>query len=324
MNDTTAVIGFLGVVFAAVFVLMLGITSPASGASRMQRTLRRRLDSIGADAQQDVASVLREKYLTSLTPTERWLEELPLMERLAQLSEQAGVPSTGYKVAFSSLLLAALAGLVCGGLLRNALLGVAAALVVGWLPYLRLSMMRQRRMNLIEEQLPDAIDVIKRALRAGHPFNAAIKLVADDMEGPIAEEFGLMFTDLNYGSDVRRALLGLLNRVPSVTMMALVTSVLVQRETGGNLAEILDQIAKVVRGRFKLERKVRSLSAEGKLSAWVLAMVPVGLVGLMSISSPGYLPVLLTNPLGHKLLYAAGILGIIGVVWIRRIIRIEV
>jgi len=324
MNSNTAVIGFLGVVFAAVFVLMLGLTSPASGSARMQRTLRRRLDTIGAAAQQDVASLLREKYLTSLTPAERRLEELPLMENLAKMSEQAGKPSPGYKVVFTSLLLAAVIGFVCGALLRNAFIGLAGAAVGLLIPYMRLSMLRQRRLNAIEEQLPDAIDVIKRALRAGHPFNSAIKLVADDMDGPIAEEFGLMFTDLNYGSDVRRALLGLLNRVPSVTVMAMVTSVLVQRETGGNLAEILDQIAKVVRGRFKLGRRVRSLAAEGKMSAWVLAMVPVALVGLMSITSPNYLPILLTDPLGHKLLYGAGTLGILGVLWIRKLIRIEV
>jgi tight adherence protein B len=106
--------------------------------------------------------------------------------------------------------------------------------------------------------------------------------------------------------------------------MALVTSVSVQRETGGNLAEILDQIAKVVRGRFRFERKVRTLSAEGKMSAWVLALVPLGLVVMMSISSPNYLPVLLTNPTGHKMLYGAGILAVVGILWIRRIIRIEV
>jgi len=99
---------------------------------------------------------------------------------------------------------------------------------------------------------------------------------------------------------------------------------MVQRETGGNLAEILDQIAKVVRGRFRFERRVRTLSAEGKMSAWILTLVPFGLVVIMSIASPGYLPILLTNPLGHKMLYAAGILGVIGIVWIRRIIKIEV
>jgi tight adherence protein B len=318
----TAVIAFLGTVFAAVFVLMLGLTSSASGEARMRRTLRLRLERIGADAQLDIASILREKYLTSLTPLERRLEEMPLMEKLAQMGEQAGRPAPGYQVVMTSLLLGVVGGLTTG-ILLNGVVGLAAAAVGFAVPYLRLSMLRRRRLEKIEEQIPDAIDVIKRALRAGHPFNAAIKLVADDLDQPIAKEFELTFSDLNYGSDVRRALLGLLNRVPSITVMALVTSVLVQRETGGNLAEILEQIAKVVRGRFRFERKVRTLAAEGKMSAWVLALVPLALVVMMSIASPTYLPILLTNPTGHKLLYGAGILELLGVLWIRRIIRIE-
>jgi tight adherence protein B len=318
------VIGFLVVVFAAVFILLLGITNSASGNSRVRRTLRRRLERINAESHEDVASILREKYLTSLTPFERRLEEMPFMQKLADMGEQAGRPKPGYQVVFNCILLAIIAGLVTGLVLHNALLGLVAAVLASLVPVLRLSSIRKRRLEKIDEQMPDAIDVIKRALRAGHPFNAAIKLVADDMDQPIAKEFESMFSDLNYGNDVRRALLGLLERVPSVTVMALVTSVLVQRETGGNLAEILDQIGKVVRGRFRFERKVRTLAAEGKMSAWVLSMVPLGLVAMLSISSPKYLPVLLTNPTGHKMLYVAGILGVLGVLWIRRIIRIEV
>jgi tight adherence protein B len=321
---TTAVVTFLVVVFAAVFVLMLGLTTSASGQSRTRRILRRRLERIGADAHQDIASILREKYLTSLSPLERRLEEMPLMEKLAEMSEQAGRRKPAYQLVMNSLLLGVVGGLLTGGLLRSGLFGLIAAAVGFVAPYMQLSILRRRRLDKIEEQLPDAIDVIKRALRAGHPFNAAIKLVADDMDQPIAREFELTFSDLNYGNDVRRAMLGLLTRVPSVTVMALITSVLVQRETGGNLAEILDQIAKIVRSRFRFERKVRSLSAEGRMSAWVLAMVPLGLVIMLSIASPDYLPVLLKNPTGHKLLYGAGVLAVIGVIWIRRIIQVEV
>lgn len=322
--NATVVIGFLVVVFAAVFLLMLGLTTSASGDSRMRRTLRRRLERISAETQEDLASILREKYLTSLTPLERRLEEMSFMQKLADMGEQAGRPKPGYQVVVNCIVLALLAGIMTGLLLQSGFLGLIAAMLAFLLPVLRLSSLRRRRLEKIDEQMPDAIDVIKRALRAGHPFNAAIKLVADDLDQPIAKEFDTMFSDLNYGSDVRRALIGLVERVPSVTVMALVTSVLVQRETGGNLAEILDQIGKVVRGRFRFERKVRTLAAEGKMSAWVLAMVPLGLVVMMSISSPHYLPVLLTSPLGHKMLYVAGILGVIGVFWIRQIIRIEV
>jgi len=318
------VIGFIAAVFGAVFLLMLGLSAPASGTARMRRTLSRRLERIGADAQQDIASILREKYLTSLSPLERRLEELPLMEKLAEMSEQAGRSGPAYRLVMNSLLLGAVGGVIAGALLHNGIAGSGAAALCFTIPYLRLSMQRRRRMEKIEEQIPDAIDIIKRALRAGHPFNAAIKLVADDMNQPIAKEFELTFSDLNYGNDVRRALLGLLNRVPSVTVMALVTSVLVQRESGGNLAEILDQIAKVVRGRFKFERKVRTLSAEGKVSAWVLSLVPVGLTAMLSIVSPNYLPILLKVPVGHKLIYASIALAGVGIFWIRRIIRIEV
>jgi len=316
--------GFIAAVFAAVFMLMLGLSTSASGTSRMRRTLQRRLERIGADVQQDIASILREKYLTSLSPLERRLEELPLMEKLAEMSEQAGRSEPAYRLVMNSVLLAAVGGVIAGSLLRSGIVGVGASTLCFAAPYLRLSMQRRRRMTKLEEQLPDAIDIIKRALRAGHPFNAAIKLVADDMNPPIAKEFELTFSDLNYGNDVRSALLGLLNRVPSVTVMALVTSVLVQRETGGNLAEILDQIARVVRGRFKFERKVRTLSAEGKVSAWVLSLVPIGLTAMLSIASPNYLPILLKVPVGHKLIYAALGLAVVGIFWIRRIIRIEV
>jgi tight adherence protein B len=200
----------------------------------------------------------------------------------------------------------------------------AAAVAGFWLPYLRISMTRRRRLDKIEEQLPDAIDMVRRALKAGHPFSAALKLVAEDMSQPIAGEFELAFADLNFGNDLRRAMLGLLSRVPSVTVMAIVTSVLVQKESGGNLAEILEQIAKVIRSRFRFGRKVRTLSAEGRMSAWVLAMIPLGLFAMLSISSPTYLPVLLKHPMGIKMIEAAGILEVIGILWIRRIIRIQV
>src|ERR1700686_4737320 len=249
-----AVVVFIAAVFAAVFMLMLGLTTSASGTSRMRRTLRHRLERIGADAQQDIASILREKYLTSLSPLERRLEELPFMEKIAEMCEQAGRTTPAYHLVMTSLLLGVVGGLLTGGLLRSGFAGLIAAAIGFAAPYMQLSIQRRRRLDKIEEQLPDAIDVIKRALRAGHPFNAAIKLVADDMDQPIAREFELTFSDLNYGNDVRRAMLGLLRRVPSVTVMALITSVLVQRETGGNLAEILDQIAKNGGSRFRFAR----------------------------------------------------------------------
>ena len=143
-----------------------------------------------------------------------------------------------------------------------------------------------------------------------------------DNNGPA--EFEMTFNDISYGNDVRRALLGLLSRVPSVTVMALVTSIMVQKETGGNLAEVLEQISKVIRGRFRFQRKVKTLTAEGRMSAWVLALVPLVLFATIWITTPDYLPILIEDPRGHNLIIYGAISGVIGIAWIRRIIRIEV
>ena len=172
--------------------------------------------------------------------------------------------------------------------------------------------------------MPEAIDVIQRALKAGHPFSQCLKLVAEDMDEPIAREFELTFADISYGNDPRRALLGLLQRVPSVSVTALITAVLVQRETGGNLAENLARISSVIRGRFRFQRKVKTLSAEGRMSGWVLTMMPLVLFGAMWLMQPHYITLLTDHPRGPTLIYAAVGWGTIGVLWIRRLVRIEV
>ena len=128
---------------------------------------------------------------------------------------------------------------------------------------------------------------MKRALKAGHPFTSTLKLVAQDMDAPIAREFEITFNDISYGNNMRRAMLGLLARVPSVTVMALVTSILVQKETGGNLAEVLEQIAKVIRGAVSLPAQGQDIdTAEGRMSAWVLAMVPLVLFAVSGSRRP--------------------------------------
>jgi tight adherence protein B len=317
---------FLALVGAAVFALMQGLVVPAFGdQARARKLLKYRLGRIAAElGDKPGTSLLREKYLRELSPLQRELESLPMMASLARLIEQAGGTMLAHQLVIVALLLVVGGGIIAGFVLNNWLLGLGVGIVLGMLPFLKLRHDRDRRRDKLEEQLPDAIDIVRRALRAGHPFNAALKLVAEDMDQPAGKEFELTFADINYGNDVRRALLGLLDRVPIVTVMAFVTAVLLQRETGGNLAEILEQIVKVVRSRFKFFRKVRTLSAEGRMSAWVLALVPLVLFAAISITTPTYLPVLVHSPLGRKLIYAALALGVIGVLWIRKLLRIEV
>jgi tight adherence protein B len=317
---------FVGLVFLAVFLLAQGTVVPVFGEGRkVRKRLQARLQQVStASSEPPLASLLRAKYLKDLSPLERTLESLPLMETLGRVIEQSGKHTRAYRVALLSVALAVGLGIAGWVFTRMWPAAFAAALVGFVAPYVKVSMDRARRLAKFEEQMPEAIDVMKRALKAGHPFSQSLKLVAEDMDEPIAREFDLTFADVNYGNDVRRAMLGLLERVPSLTVMALVTSVLVQKETGGNLAEILEQISKVVRSRFKFYRRVRTLSAEGRLSAWILALVPLVLFVVIWFTTPTYLPRLLQDPKGHVLIFAAVGLCTAGILWIRRIIRIEV
>lgn len=324
MSDSLLVFGAL--VFVAVFLLSQGLVVPVFGETRrMRKRLEGRLKDVAAlEQRNEIANLVREKYLKELSPLQRSLESLPGMRRLARSIDQAGHSILAHRLVLLSLVLAVCAVVIVWALLRMPAAAIMAGFVVGWAPYVKIMRDRNRRMEQFEEQMPEAIDVVRRALQAGHPFSATLKLVAEDMQDPIAGEFSQTFADISYGNDVRRAMLGLLERVPSVTVMAFVTSVLVQKETGGNLAEILEQIAKVIRGRFRFHRKVRTLSAEGRLSAWVLAMVPLVMFAVISVTTPHYLPVLFDDPLGKKLVSAAFVMGVLGVWWIRRIIRIDV
>lgn len=317
---------FVAMIFVTVFLLVQGLVVPVFGESvKARKRLLKKLNQIQTATEGDAySSILREKYLRRLSPWERYLERLPAMEGLAASIEQAGQKYLAYRVTLLSVALAVVAAFIAWTTTRTMIVPVVAAVIGAYLPFMVISQQRAKRMAKIEEQIPDAIDTMTRALRAGHPFNATLRMVAEDLDEPIAGEFELTFGDINYGNDLRRAMLGLLSRVPSVTMMALVTSVLVQKETGGNLAEILNQISGVVRGRFKLHRKVKTLTAEGRMSAWILALVPLVLFAVISVTTPDYLPVLIEDPRGHNMIIYGMISGILGILWIRRILRIEV
>lgn len=317
---------FVIMIFVAVFLLAQGLVVPAFGESAQARKrLKKRLEKIDLnDGQESYQSLLRTKYLRKLSPVERYLESIPALESLAKLIEQSGHSILAYRLVAISLALGVTASYLSWVMVRMPIVTVGATIVAAAVPFIKIRRDRAARIARFEEQLPDAIDIMKRALKAGHPFTSTLKLVATDMDKPIAEEFEMTFNDISYGSDVRRAMLTLLSRVPSVTVMALVTSILVQKETGGNLAEVLEQIAKVIRGRFRFQRKVKTLTAEGRMSAWVLALIPLLLFATIWVTTPDYLPVLVEDPRGHGMIVYGCISGVIGIAWIRRIIRIEV
>lgn len=314
----------VGMIFIAAFLLIQSFLVPAFGENRqVQKRLKKRLRAISDEAHQGNISLVRRKYLRELGPLERALESLPGMERVERLIEQAGKETPAYRVVLTSVCLGGMAG-IAGLYLLPLPIALLLGLAVAAIPFLRLTRARSRRLAHFEEQLPDALIVMARALRAGHPFSDAMHLVAEEMAEPIAGEFRTTFMEINYGGEVRTAMLGLLRRVQSVTVMIFVTSVLIQKETGGNLAELLDGLAAVVRDRFRFHRKVRTLSAQGRMAAWILSLLPFALAGVLSLVSPNFLPMLTQDPVGRQLVMAAFVMVIIGILWMRKIVRIEV
>ncbi len=317
---------FVALIFITVFLLMQGLTIPVFGESAAARKrLKKKLDEMQeAGGEGEFSSLLRDKYLHKLSPWERQLEKLPYMEELADMIDQSGNEYRAYRVVLLAAILGFTAAFVSWSLLRVWHLPIVIGFIAAYAPFMKINSDRKKRLARFEEQLPDAIETMTRALRAGHPFSAALKMIGDDFDDPIAGEFQLTFNDINYGNDARRAMLALLSRIPTVTVMALVTAVLVQKESGGNLAEILERISTVIRGRFRLARKVKTLSAEGRMSARVLAMVPLVLFAVLMVTSPDYLPVLVDDERGQKMIIGSMISASIGIYWIRRILRIEV
>ncbi|MGI9288331.1 MAG: type II secretion system F family protein [Pseudomonadales bacterium] len=317
---------FLAMVFSAVALLSFSMVVPVFGeASNTRKKLSRRLREVANDNQRaETVRLLRERHLKQLSPFERWLENLPGMKRLEDILRQAGHQTFAYRFLLLLFLIALVALIAAFLFLQNILWATAVAAGAVILPVVKLLYDREQRVAKFEEQLPDAIDIMKRAMQAGHPFTETLNLVGEEITGPVGQEFATTFNDLNYGSDLRSALLGFLERMPTVTVMALVTSILVQKESGGNLAEIFGKISAVIRGRFRFHRRVKTLSAEGRLSGWILTLLPFVLFAVISATTPSYLPMLTEDPQGKELIMWAFGLMLVGILWMRKIIKIEV
>lgn len=316
---------FLSMVFLAVFLLARALMVPTFGTeARTAKLLRKRVKNAIADEDAKTRSLLRNKHRRQKSDLELQLDQFPGMQSLERLLLQSGKEMPAYKIILLSTGLALVTGSIAWFGQAGYTATAGATLISLWLPFIWLRNERDKRLKLFEEQLPDAIDVMGRALQAGHPFSDAMHLVAEEMKDPIAKEFRTTYTDMNYGMSPKSAFYSFLERVPSVSLMAMITAILIQRETGGNMAEILSKIAGVIRSRFKFQRKVLSLSAEARLSAWILTLIPFALAGIMTIVSPTYLPMLKDDPQGRELImYGFGAI-VIGIFWMRRLINIKV
>ena len=242
----------------------------------------------------------------------------------AVLIEQAGM-----KIGVSTLILACVvSSLICAfgavSVFRLTLAGIPGALVGAALPFLMLMRRRTLRMRRFEEQFPEALDLLSRAIRAGHAFTTAVGMVADEAPDPIGPEFKKTFDEQNFGLPLKEALGNLAQRVPLIDVHFFVTAVLIQRETGGNLSEILDNLSHVVRERFKILRQVRVYTAHGRLTGYVLMALPAALAVALFFINPAHMELLLNERMGQMMLLGAIVMQTIGYFWIRQVVKIEV
>lgn len=239
------------------------------------------------------------------------------------------VEQSGVKTSISGVILIAFAlGIVLAliaAILTGSPWGWPVGGVIGFaLPFIVLKVKRGRRMRLFEEQFPEGLDLISRALKAGHAFATGLKMVADEMPDPVGPEFRKTFDEQNFGLPMKDALDNLTQRMPLLDVRFFATAVLIQRETGGNLAEILENLAHVVRERFKILRQVRVYTAHGRFTGYVLLALPAVLCIALSFINPEHMNLLFRHPIGQMLLVTAIVLQMIGYIWIKQVIKIEV
>ena len=317
---------FMALLSAAVFLALEGGWLWWSGrhGSASQRISRRLRLMSGEVERSERVSILKQRRYSKGTRLDRLLRRLPLSARIDRLLVQAGAKWLVAHLAGASLALAG-TGLVLVRSWQVPLLA-AVALVLGAcaIPAFLLLRARASRLARIEEQLPEAADFVARALRAGHSFTNVLHMAGMELPDPLAGEFRATHEEINYGVPMDDALHNLAARIPLTDLRYLVIAVLIQRESGGNLAEILGNISHIIRGRLQLIAQVRVLSAEGRMSAWVLGLLPFVVVAMMSVVNPAYIRVLWSDPKGVTLLwYGFGMLAI-GVAWLRKLIHIRV
>jgi tight adherence protein B len=242
---------------------------------------------------------------------------------LQRLIGQADVKMTVGGLLLTSVCLFLGATFIVERLTRLPWLGLGIGALLACIPYTVVKFKAGKRMRTFEEQFPEAIDLIARALRAGHGFTTGLAVVAEEAPQPVAGEFRLLYDQQNFGMPLGDAMKAFALRIPLLDARFFVTAVLTQRESGGNLAEILTNLANVIRERFKVKRQVRVISAHGRITAWILCGLPPTLALCMMITSPEHMMVLVTDPLGHYMIFAAIFMQIAGTLIIRKLVNIE-
>jgi tight adherence protein B len=286
--------------------------------------LRKRLKSEGTP-------VVRKEFRI-LKPTEKLSGVVTLNTLLSQMGRitaplqrdltQAGMKMTVATLILSASCLALATYVAVSWFTVNRLFGLVAGTVAVFVPFMVVRQKKAARLRKFEEQFPEAIDLIGRALRAGHAFTTGLAMAAEEIGKPVGEEFQLLYDRQNYGMPLPDAMRAFAARMPLIDARFFVTAVLTQRETGGNLGEVLDNLASVIRDRFRVKRQVRVLTAHGRITGWILAAMPPALAAAMFVVAPGHMNTLITDPIGIQMIVVALVLQVIGTLIIRKLVNI--
>ena len=269
-------------------------------------------------------ALLRDLQLSQIPAFDTLLRRSPRVSAIQDALLQAGMKFRAGNFLMLCVLCGAVAGLATVLYTRNPAIAWAALIIGTFLPYSVVSYRRQKRFEKFEELFPEAIDTLARAVRAGHAFTTALEMISNEVADPLASEFRQLYEEQKFGMTVRDALMNLTERVPLVDVKFFVTAVMLQRETGGNLAEILDNLSYVIRERFKIQRQVKVHTAQGRLTMLLLMAMPPTVVAILLIFSPDFVRPLFSDPIGHALLVLSIALQTLGYFVIRKIIKIQV
>lgn len=315
---------FLIFCFLAVVLFLEGgyLTWHALRGPKAKR-IRERLQAVSTEWNAPEAILLKQRLLSKSPALQRLLLRAPHIDRLDRLLQQSGLPFLvggfiGYTIA------AAGCGLMAGAFVGLPLILMLACAAGGsLLPLFFILHAKRKRLEKIERQLPEAMELMSRALKAGHAFSGALQMVSSDGPEPVAGEFRATFDEVNFGVSVHNALLNLAARVPITDLRYFVIAVLIQRESGGNLAELLDKISALIRARLALLGRIRVLSAEGRLSAWILSCLPFATALVMYFLNPDFMSILWTDPAGLMMVATALGMMVTGIFAMSRIIKIR-
>jgi tight adherence protein B len=325
MNDPTVlsmIIGFGVIILVGGFGLLMSKPSGTRADERLAGLSGQQ--SIKAKKADLASGILARPAAIDLGRPSFWTRLIPNAENLNLLYEQADVDLT-FRSFMGLVGGLALAGLVVGFVSHMPIYAIPlGSAFLASLPFLWLLHRRKRRITQFVTAMPEAVELISRALRAGHSLASGLHLIAEEMKGPIADEFNRVFEEQNFGVPVELALRNMADRIPSMDTRFFVIAVIIQRSTGGDLAEVLDKIGRLIRQRFELFGHVKSLTAEGRLSGVVLLAMPPALLAFISIANYEYISVLYTNPIGVKMLTITAVLQLVGAWSIKQIIAIKV